>query len=133
MNKTLPFVVAALAAALVAPGALADEAAAGGTDSLRVVRDKETGQLRAPNNEELKKMVDDEKAQRKALGQAEPSANPQPVEVRSYASGMKAAVLGPEFLVTLEARRDADGSLVVKHNKSEYDGHAEQAHDLPTE
>ena len=47
---------------------------------------------------------------------------------------MKAAVLGPEFLVSLEARRDAEGNLVVTHSRPEYDAHVEPAAPaLPTE
>lgn len=133
MNKTLPFIVAALAATLVAPGALADEAAAGGTDSLRVVRDKETGQLRAPNNDELKQMLAAEKAARKAKGLPESSGEIQAVEVRTHANGMKSAQLGPEYLVSLEARRDAEGNLVVTHAQPGYDVHAAPANEQPTE
>ena len=132
MRKIQMAVAAALAVTLAAPAVLADDAIAA-SEAMRVVRDKETGQLRAPNGEELKQMLDAEKAQRKARGQAEPSADPQPVEVRTYSSGMKAAVLGPEFLVSLEARRDADGNLVVTHSRPEYDAHAEPANELPTE
>jgi hypothetical protein len=114
MKKTSIFVAAALAATLAAPAVLAQDAQAS-MDAMRVVRDKQTGQLRAPNSEELKQMLDAEKADRKARGQPEPSADSQPVQVRTYASGMRAAVLGPEFLVSLEAHRDADGNLAVRH------------------
>jgi hypothetical protein len=125
-------IAAAIAATLAAPAVLADDAVAA-SEAMRVVRDKQTGQLRAPNNEELKQMLEAEKAERKARGEPAPSADPQPLEVRTYSSGMKAAVLGPEFLVTLEARRDAEGNLVVAHSKPEYDAHAEPANVLPTE
>jgi hypothetical protein len=132
MRNTTMVVAAAIAATLAAPVVLADDAVAA-SEAMRVVRDAETGELRKPTNDELKQMLEAEKAARKAKGQAEPSANPQPVQVRSYSGGMKAAVLGPEFLVSLEARRDADGKLVVTHSRSEYDGHAERAAELPTE
>jgi hypothetical protein len=46
-------------------------------DAMRVVRDKHTGQLRAPSSEQLKEMLDAEKADRKARGEA--NALPQRV------------------------------------------------------
>jgi hypothetical protein len=107
--------------ALVATGTpcLADDMVAAqptaSADAMRVVRDKATGKLRAPNANELEQMLAAEKAERKARGAPEPSADPKPMQVRTYPSGMKAAVLGPEFLVAVEARRDADGNLVVRH------------------
>ena len=73
MKKTSMYVAAALAATLATPAVLAHDAEAS-TDAMRVVRDKQTGQLRAPNNEELKRMLDAEKADRKARGKPEPSA-----------------------------------------------------------
>ena len=132
MRNISMLVAAAVAATLAAPAVMASDAVSA-SEAMRVVRDKETGQLRTPNNEELKQMLDAEKAQRKARGESEPSADPQPVAVRTYSGGMKAAVLGPEFLVSLEARRDADGNLVVTHSRPEYDAHAEPANELPTE
>lgn len=133
MMKVSMLAAAALAATIAAPSVLADEAVAA-SEAMRVVRDKKTGELRAPNNAELKQMLEQEKAARKAKGEPEPSADAQPLEVRTYSGGMKAAVLGPEFLVSLEARRDADGNLVVTHSRPEYDGHAEPAStELPTE
>jgi len=132
MQKVPMLAAAALAATMVTPTVLADETVAA-SEAMRVVRDKETGQLRSPNNAELKQMLEQEKAARKAKGEPEPSADPQPVEVRTYSGGMKAAVLGPEFLVSLEARRDAEGNLVVTHSRPEYDGHAQPAAELPTE
>ena len=132
MRMTPTVIAAALAATLAAPAVLADGAVAA-SEAMRVVRDKETGQLRAPSKDELKQMLAAEKAARKAKGEPEPSADSQPIEVRTYSGGMKAAVLGPEFLVSLEARRDADGNLVVTHARPEYDRHAAPASDLPTE
>lgn len=132
MKKTSMLVAAALAATLATPAVLAQDAEAS-TDALRVVRDKQTGQLRAPNSEELKQMLEAEKADRKARGKPEPSANPQPVQVRTYANGMKAAVLGPEFLVSLEAQRDADGNLTVRHADPADDHIAAPNTALPTE
>ncbi len=81
----------------------------------RVVRDKESGKLRAPTEDELKSMLEDERAARAARGQPEPSADKAPLSIRQYSSGMKAAVLGPEYRSTLRAEREASGKLVMKH------------------
>jgi hypothetical protein len=133
MKITSIAVAAALAATLAAPCALADESAST-MDSMRVVRDKETGKLRAPSHDELKAMLAAEKAARKARGEPETAAEAKPVEVREYASGMRAAVLGPEFLVTVEAHRDADGNLVVRHTDPAEEHSVKPAEaELPTE
>src|SRR5207237_35268 len=42
------------------------------TEARRVVRDKETGKLRAPTTEELGEMLEQERAARAARGQPEP-------------------------------------------------------------
>jgi hypothetical protein len=132
MRMTPTVIAAALAATLAAPAVLADGAVAA-SEAMRVVRDKETGQLRAPNNDELKQMLAAEKAARKAKGLPESSGEIQAVEVRTHANGMKSAQLGPEFLVSLEARRDAEGNLVVTHAQPGYDVHAAPANEQPTE
>lgn len=129
MKKTSICVAAALAATLVSPAVLADEAA--GTDAMRAVRDKDTGQLRAPNHEELKALIEAEKAERRSRGEPE-AAEPREAQVRSYASGMKAAVLNADYLVSVEARVDANGNLVVQH-ADPADEHAAPAATLPTE
>lgn len=72
----------------------------------RAVRDKATGKLRAPTPEEFE-----------AMRAAEPqtAAKTAPVQVRQHASGMRSAVLGPEYLVTLRGSRQADGSVRRSH------------------
>jgi hypothetical protein len=100
--------------------------------SLRVVRDKETGKLRAPNVDELKELVEAERAARKARGQAEPSETKTPLAVRQHASGMKSAVLGPDFLATLKAERAPDGRLVTRHADAAHD-HVQAPSKLATE
>ena len=133
MRKSSLVIAAAIAAMLAGPGALAGETAAA-SEALRVVRDKETGKLRAPNNDELKEMIAAEKAERKAKGLPESSQETETFEVRTHANGMKSLQLGPEFLVSLEARRDADGNLVVTHAQPGYDVHAAPATEQqPTE
>lgn len=93
--------------------------------ALRAVRDKATGKLRAPSQEELESMLQEERAQRRARGEPEVAAtSAQPLSVRRHASGMRSAVLGPEYLVTVQGKRAADGSMVQTH--------ADPAHEHPT-
>lgn len=109
-----------------APPSAADNAATpDGVSSLRVVRDKETGKLRAPTAEEAKAMAAAERAERKASGE-------RPVVVRQHPGGMKSAVLPPEYLSTLKGERQPDGRLKMRH-ADPADEHASQApHQLPT-
>ena len=93
-----------------APGAVS---ASGEPNALRVVRDKATGKLRAPNADELKAMEQSERAARKARGLTEGAA---PVQVTRRADGTLAARLGPEYLMTLKAERRADGSVRQLHD-----------------
>lgn len=98
----------------------------------RVVRDKETGKLRAPTEDELKSMLEDERAARAARGEPEPAADKAPLSIRQYSNGMKGAVLGPQYLSTLRAERDASGKLVTKH-ANPADDHPVAPSKLPTE
>lgn len=77
----------------------------------RAVRDSVTGKLRAPSEEELAA----ERAARTARGQAEPAGAVAPKIVRQHSNGMRSAVLGPEYMSTLKAERQADGQLVIRH------------------
>jgi hypothetical protein len=100
---------------------------------MRVVRDAQTGELRAPNSDELRAMQAQEKAEkaaRKARG--EESAMPEETVVRVHANGMKSALLGEDQLVQVVATRDADGKLVVSH-ANPADEHVAPATELPTE
>ena len=100
----------AMSAALAAPTAFAgDETAA-----MRAVRDKETGQMRAPNQEELKQLLEAERAARKARGLPEEPSS-EPAQVRVHANGMRSVVLSEDMLVSVVAERDAEGNLVVRH------------------
>jgi hypothetical protein len=125
---------AAAATALLAPIAFATEPqnSTSGVDSIRVVRDKATGRLRAPSQDELREMLAAEKAERKAKGLSESSAEPAPLQVREHANGMKSAVLGADYLVTLEARRDADGKLTKEHDSAAHE-HSAVADERPLE
>jgi len=129
MKKTSIVVAAALVGVLAAPGTFAADT----TEALRVVRDKQTGQLRAPNSDELKEMLEAEKADRMARGKPESAAEAQPVQVRTHASGMKSAVLGEDFLVSVEAHRDTNGNLVMKHADPADEHVAAPTTELPTE
>jgi hypothetical protein len=78
-------------------------------------------------------MLEEEKAARKARGEPERSTDPQSVPVRSYSSGMKAAVLGADFLIFVEAQRDANGELAVRHADPADEHVAAPTTELPTE
>ena len=110
----------------------AQAAAATQADSRRAVRDKVTGQLRAPTSEEAEAMRASERAGRAASGVAEPGARSGPMRVVQHSGGMRSAVLGTEYLVTLKAQRRADGSLDITHNQPGLD-HPVSSDVRPTE
>lgn len=95
----------------------AQAAAAPQADSRRAVRDKVTGQLRAPSSDETAAMQASEQAGRTTRGLPEPGAMSGPLRVVQHAGGMRSAVLGTGYLVTLKAQRRADGSLGIGHNQ----------------
>jgi hypothetical protein len=82
-------------------------------DGRRAVRDSVTGKLRAPTEEEAAAMSAASRAR----------AAKAPAVVRQHANGMRSAVLGPEYLSTLQAERSSDGRLVIRH-ASQGDEHA---------
>jgi hypothetical protein len=82
----------------------------------RAVRDKESGKLRAPTEEELAEMLQAERAARQARGESEPTGPGAPLLVRQHGGGMVSAVLGTDHLVTLKAQRRTDGKLEVTHS-----------------
>lgn len=127
MKKTSLGAAVALIATIATPSALAADT----TDALRAVRDKATGEMRAPNNEEMKALMEAEKAQRKARGLPE-QVEARPVQVRTHASGMKSAVLGPDYMVTVQSQRDPSGNPVVSHANPAYEHTAAAVTDLPT-
>lgn len=90
----------------------------------QVVRDKETGKLRAPSEEEAAEMAATAKANRAARGLPDPETAAPAIVVRQHAGGMMSAVLGLEHMVTITAARGADGKLVR--------GHRDAAHEHPT-
>jgi len=85
--------------------------------AVRAVRDKETGRLRAPTDEELEQMLQADRAARKARGLSE-DGPVAPLVVRQHSNGMRSVVLGPQYLVTLKAQRTGDGKLSVTHDKA---------------
>lgn len=110
--------------AVATAGEVAVEAAAEpvAMNQLRVVRDKLTGELRAPDNEELKALVEAEKADKAARkGKAKgPNAMPEAGEalvVKQHGNGMKSAQLTEEYLVNLQGQRDADGAVLLSHDR----------------
>jgi hypothetical protein len=72
-------------------------------------------------------MIDAENAARATQIRTRP-----PLVVREYPNGMRGAVLGPEYLLTLKAQRRADGTVEVTHDKPGHD-HAAPNAKLPTE
>ncbi len=102
--------------ALPTAGVPSTDTAAAQAQSRRAVRDPETGRLRAPTEEELRTMRETESAARKARGEPE-MAKRAPLSVRQHPNGMRSAVLGPDYLMTLKAERRADGKLVVIHSE----------------
>jgi hypothetical protein len=109
------------------PTAAAPTNAADVAPAKRVVRDKQTGKLRAPTEDELQEMIAAENAAR-----ASQIKTRAPLVVRQYPNGMRGAVLGPEYLLSLKAQRRPDGTIEVSHDKQGYD-HAASNAKLPTE
>lgn len=120
--KTVRAMALLAAGAAVATGALAGEAAtqpsaAPGTasnavpDALTVVRDRTTGELRAPTAAELEGMrVRAEAAAAVRQGGTAGAAPQQPL-LRSHASGARSARLTADFANQSVAAKRADGSL----------------------
>jgi hypothetical protein len=93
----------------------------------RVVRDKETGQLRAATAQEAKAMAEADKA----AGAV--SSRPTQLVVRQHASGARSIALPMEMMSTLKAERLPSGALKVTHDGAD-DAHAAPVHDdRPTE
>ena len=134
MRHTTRMVSVALATVLLGAGsassALAgDKAAANGkgaANKVRVVRDKDTGQLRGPTKRELRELLEAERRAGKNV-----AVSGADYTMHEGANGMKAAILGESFLITLEATRDEDGNLVTSHSDPALDGATSTT--LPTE
>ena len=119
--------LAALLATAAASAAEVTPAAEPATalQAVRVVRDKDTGKLRAPSQDELAALLEAERSARAARGEREPTGPGAPLVLRRHANGMVSAVLGADYLVTVQARRDATGKLVTSHD------HAAHEHPVP--
>lgn len=148
MKKTLLAVLTAVGAIAAAPVILADDSPVAKddaqsvsseqqatSDGLRAVRDKKTGKFRAPNANELKEMEEAAAAESAAQG-ARAAATTDPVVVRN-ASGMRSARLGPEYLISLQGKRNGDGTIEKSHDDGAgSDNNNEKTvaiDDLPTE
>ena len=138
MKQRITWVAATLACAAWSASSLAADSAAPSATAAqtstadvaaakRVVRDKQTGKLRAPTEDELQEMIAAEKAAR-----ASQVTTRAPLVVREYPNGMRGAVLGPEYLLTLKAQRRPDGTVEVSHDKQGHE-HAAPNAKLPTE
>ena len=97
-----------------------------GAAAVRVVRDKSTGRLRKPSDDELAELLAAEAAQRAATGRPDPATAPPALSVRQHSNGMLSAVLGTEHLVTVKAVRAPDGRLVRAHT------HPSMEHPVPS-
>lgn len=96
-------------------------------NSLRAVRDEKTGKLRAPNRKELEEM----EAAEAAASPAAAARSAEPVAVRG-STGVLAAQLGPEYLISLKGERTGDGNVERSHETVEQDKTV-PAETLPTE
>ena len=114
----------------VAPTSAATTAV-GEAQAMRAVRDKVTGKLRAPTADELEAMHANERAARKARGLPE-TAEPAPLRLQLHANGMRSAVLGADYLVTLKGERRADGSVRRFHPHGDHE-HSVDRDNRPTE
>jgi len=101
---------------------------AGGPQALRAVRDKTTGKLRAPTADEREAMEATERAARQAGGLSEPA----PLRIQWHANGMRSAVLGADYLITLKGERSADGSVRRFHPQGDHE-HPVAQDNRPTE
>lgn len=100
--------------------------------SMRAVRDKATGKLRAPTADEIEAMESQERADRKARGVPE-TADPKSLTVTKHPNGMRSAKLGPEFLMTLRGERRSDGSVRRFHPDGVEHHHPAASDMRPTE
>ncbi len=112
--------MAAAPAAMAADTAVEQGKVGGATESLRVMRDAETGALRAPTAAEIKAM--EASSVKKA---------PAPVQVQVAPNGTKSVRLPAEYLISIEATRDANGNVTSHHQKHDMEHGARAA--LPTE
>lgn len=114
---------AAHATDTAAPAALSPEASSAGDapSARRAVRDAATGKMRAPTAEEFEAMRASERSARAARGLPDTGARKSPVRVVQHASGMRSAVLGPEYLVTLRGQRQKDGSIRQSHAHGDHE------------
>jgi hypothetical protein len=72
-----------------------------------------------------------ERAARKARGLPE-TAEPAPLRLQLHANGMRSAVLGADYLVTLKGERRADGSVRRFHPLVDHE-HSVDRDNRPTE
>lgn len=111
------FGAAAAVAVLIGSAAIAADDAAS-TSDLRVVRDPETGTLRAPTPEEQRALVAKEKAEKQV--------GPADVALRTLRDGTRAATLPMSYLTSITVTRDADGKLVFTHSDPALDAPSTQ-------
>jgi len=125
--KTSLVMMAWVCGMAAAPVAMAGEAAiqqsdvGGATESLRVMRDAQTGALRMPTAAEIKAME----------ASSVKKTAPKPLQVQLAPNGMKSVRLPAEYLISIEATRDANGNITSHHQQHDMEHGASAA--LPTE
>lgn len=113
--------MAAAPAAMAAADAATERGKTGGaTESLKVMRDAETGALRAPTA-----------AESKAMEASSVKKAPAPVHVQVAPNGTKSVRLPAEYLISIEATRDANGNVSSRHQQHDMEHGVRAA--LPTE
>ena len=98
------------------------------TNAVRVVRDKKTGKLRAPNPAELRKMAEMEAEAAQSVSLM-PAASD--TTITRGADGTSAAMLGTEHLMSLHGERAEDGSIKKSHSEESDD--QSKTNEWPTE
>ncbi|MGI9246252.1 MAG: post-PEP-CTERM-1 domain-containing protein [Steroidobacteraceae bacterium] len=109
--------IAAAIAVIACSAAFASDTPASSSD-LRVVRDPETGELRAPTPKELAALTAIEKTS-KRIG-------PATVGVRKMRDRTKVATLPMSYMTSVTVVRAADGSLTYAHDDPALDASSPQ-------
>jgi hypothetical protein len=117
--------LAAMASALCASAAFADDSASAPTpknttSTLRVVVDPETGEVRAPTAEELNAQLQRENAAAAARSSARASSRssrvlPAEKVIQRHPNGMLSVKMPHDSLSMLKATKQADGKVAIAH------------------
>jgi hypothetical protein len=91
--------------------------------ALRVVRDAETGELRAPTPQELRQLIEAEQAARsarrasaaRATSTTAPQVLPEQQSVQRHPNGMVSVRLSQDSLTAIRSERDSEGKARIVH------------------